>query len=107
MISAVSILTNDESKSEIVSATVDESNGSFDLTVAWSDNSGSSSLLSLKSGDGSTEVQIPLTVSFANDEVTEVVSSDLETASQTMTPGIAQAVSFDIEPNFTNAEPSA
>ncbi|MEH6816988.1 MAG: S8 family serine peptidase [Pseudoalteromonas distincta] len=104
VISAVSILTNDESKSDTVSATVDESNGSFDLTVAWSDNSGSSSLLSLKSGDGSTEVQIPLTVSFANDEVTEVVSTELAAGNQEMIAGKAQPVSFDIEPNFTNAD---
>ena len=104
VISASSILTDEDSMSDTVSASVAESNGSFDLTVKWSDNVSSSSLLSLKSGDDSTEVQIPLTVSFANDEVTEVVSSDLETASQTMTPGVAQAVSFDIEPNFTNSD---
>ncbi|MET6760040.1 S8 family serine peptidase [Pseudoalteromonas sp. NCIMB_1079] len=104
VISAVSILTNDESKSDTVSAAVEESNGSFDLTVAWSDNSGSSSLLSLKSGDGSTEVQIPLTVSFANDEVTETVSTELAAGNQEMIAGKAQSVSFDIEPNFTNAD---
>lgn len=104
VIRASSILTNEESKSDTVSATVAESNGSFDLTVAWSDNSGSSSLLSLKSGDGSTEVQIPLTVSFANDEVTENVSTELAAGNQEMTAGMAQSVSFDIEPNFTNAD---
>lgn len=104
VISAVSILTNDESKSEIVSATVDESNGSFDLTVAWSENVNSSSLLSLKSGTDSTEVQIPLTVSFTDDEVTETVSPEIAASSQELVPGDAYAVSFDIEPNFTNAD---
>ena len=104
VISAASILTNEDSKSDTVSASVEESNGSFDLTVAWSDNASSSSLLSLKSGDGSTEVQIPLTVSFANDEVTETVSTGLAAGNQEMTAGMAQSVSFDIEPNFTNAD---
>ncbi len=104
VISAVSILTNDESKSEIVSATVDESNGSFDLTVAWSENVNSSSLLSLKSGTDSTEIQIPLTVSFTDDEVTETVSPEIAASSQELVPGDAYAVSFDIEPNFTNAD---
>ena len=104
IISAASILTNDESKSDTVTASIEESNGSFDLTVAWSDNVGSSSLLSLKSVDGSAEVQIPLTVSFADDEVAEVVSAELAAGNQEMTAGEPQAVSFNIEPNFTNAD---
>ncbi|MEL0655481.1 S8 family serine peptidase [Pseudoalteromonas issachenkonii] len=104
VIRAASILTNEDSRSDTVSASVEESNGSFDLTVAWSDNTGSSSLLSLKSGDDSAEVQIPLTVSFANDEVTETVSTELAAGNQEMTAGMAQSVSFDIEPNFTNAD---
>lgn len=104
VIRASSILTNEESKSNTVSASVEESNGSFDLTVTWSDNVNSSSLLSLKSGDGSSEVQIPLTVSLADDEVTEMVSAEIEVGNQAIMPGVAQAISFDIEPNFTNAD---
>jgi subtilisin family serine protease len=104
VISVSSILTDDDSKSDTVSASVEETDGEFDLTVDWSDNSGSSSLLSLKSGDGNTEVQIPLTVQYAEDEVSVVVSEELAAESQMMTPGEAQAVSFDIDPNFTTAD---
>jgi len=104
VISVTSILTDDDSKSDTVSASIEQNNSSFDLTVSWTDNTSSSSLLSLKSGDDSKEVQIPLKVTFSDDEVTEKVSTDLEIASQTMTPGEEQAVSFNIAPNFTNAD---
>nr|WP_247664781.1 S8 family serine peptidase [Pseudoalteromonas sp. MMG010] len=103
VIKASAILTDEDSKSESVTASVSENDDSFDLTVNWTDNSTSSSLLSLKSGDD-TQVQIPLTISYAADEVTEVVSDDLAASMQTMTPGEAQAISFEIDPNYSNAD---
>ncbi len=99
-----SILTDTASASEYLSAAVVEGEDDFSVTVSWSDDAPTSAILQLTSGDGSASQQIPLSFTRGEDDVAEMVPSDLVDGNQAMTPGVAQAVSFDLAPNFTNED---
>lgn len=104
IINVTSVLINDESRNDNIIATVKENDNDFDVTIAWTDNASSNSILALTSGDDSSSTQIALSLLRGKNDVKEVISADLKAGLQTMMPGKAQPVSFDIAPNFTNED---
>ncbi len=99
-----SILPNAASLSEHVVASVIEGEDDFSFTVNWSDDTATAGLLIFSSADGSTSTQAVLNFSRVEDDVQEMLPSGLVNGNQEMTPGVAQPVSFEIAPNFTDKD---
>lgn len=93
-----SVLANDESKSTDVSVAVEESEGEFSLTFDWNTDSNSSGILILTSGDQSSEVQVPVSITRKNDV------SHVHSLSDAMTAGVPSRVSFNVAPNFSDED---
>lgn len=104
IITTTSILTDDASKNDNVTVSITENDDSFDLTFQWTDNTPGSSILALVSGDDSSEIQIPFNLLLGEDDVQEILTDELTAGSTEMEPGVAQPISFNIAPNFTNVD---
>jgi subtilisin family serine protease len=94
-----SIVADEASLSESVNATVTDNNGELSITVTWEDGASIAGILEVSSGDDSYSTQLPISVVRGQDDV--VMSTSV---GGTMTPGVKNAVSFNIAPNFTNED---
>lgn len=89
------------------SATPTAADDSFDLALTWTGvEESTGGIVEIKSADaGVTETKvIPWTIALGDSDVEDNVSEDLANGVQTMMPGDAQSVAFDIAPNFTNED---
>jgi hypothetical protein len=89
--------------SEVATTSIVQNETNFDLSLSWTgavDNT--AGLIEIKDAD--TNIILPWSITLGESDVINNVSSDLENGVQTMTPGEAQSVSFDIAANFTNED---
>ena len=93
---------SDDSISETMTLDLTQNEKDFDLTLNWSGAENSAGLIEIKDADSS--IILPWTIVLGEADITVVATDDLVAGSQTMTPGVANRVSFDIEPNFTNED---
>nr|WP_275660539.1 S8 family serine peptidase [Shewanella sp. Isolate13] len=93
-----SVLANEESRSDDVSVSVEESEGEFSLTFDWNTDENTSGILILASGDQSSEVQVPVSITRKNDV------SHIHDLSDSMTAGVPSRVSFNVAPNFSDED---
>ena len=94
--------TNENSVSEGVTASLVQNAESFDLTLNWTGTSNTAGLIELKDADST--VFLPWIISQGEADVVESVTEELKNGVQTMTPGVAQPVAFNIAPNNTNSD---
>ncbi len=92
----------EESISETVTTSLVQNDVSFDLTLNWAGAENSAGLIVLEDAD--SNVALPWSITLGEADVVEAVSEELENGVQTMTPGEAQPVAFEIAPNFTNSD---
>lgn len=92
----------EESISETVTTSLVQNDASFDLTLNWADAVNSTGLIVLEDAD--SNVVLPWSITLGEADVVENVSEELARGVQTMTPGVAQRIAFDLAPNFTNEE---
>ncbi|MBA6293051.1 S8 family serine peptidase [Colwellia sp. MB3u-70] len=92
----------DGSISEVVTTSVIQSDADFDLTLSWTGAENTAGLIELKDAD--SNIVLPWSITLGEPDVVESVSDELENGVQTMTPGEAHPVAFNIAPNFTNSD---
>ena len=95
-----SILTDASSLSTDFSANIAKNNNDFDLSFAWTADTAKSGIIALTGTTGKS-VQIPFNFTRGADDVTFTASKAITTS---MTPGLANPVTFNIAPNFTNED---
>lgn len=89
--------------SEVATTSIVQNETNFDLSLGWTGVVDSTAgLIEIKDAD--TNIILPWSITLGESDVINNVSSDLENGVQTMTPGEAQSVSFDIAANFTNED---
>jgi subtilisin family serine protease len=93
---------NEGSASEAVTAVLSQNATDFDITLNWTGVVNNAGLIEIKDADSS--VVLPWSVTLGEADVVDNVTEELEAGVQTMTPGVAQHVAFDIAPNFTNED---
>ncbi|MFD2165448.1 S8 family serine peptidase [Thalassotalea euphylliae] len=93
---------DEASLSETVSVDVIENGEEFDLNVSWEGLEQSTGYIALSSDEGLTR-QLQYSVVRGEDDVQTNVTGDVQ-AEDVLTPGVAQSLSFDIAPNFENAD---
>jgi len=93
---------NEDSISEVATASLMQNDGDFDLTINWSGASNNAGLVELKDAD--SNFVIPWSISLGEADVVEDIATELMSGLQTMEPGVAQPVAFNIAPNFTNSD---
>jgi len=93
---------NEDSISEVATASLMQNDDDFDLTINWSGASNNAGLVELKDAD--SNFVIPWSISLGESDVVEDVTDELLDGLQTMEPGVAQPVAFEIAPNFTNSD---
>jgi subtilisin family serine protease len=93
---------NEDSISEVVTTSLMQNDGDFDLTINWSGASNNAGLVELKDAD--SNFVIPWSISLGEADVVEDIATELMSGLQTMEPGVAQPVAFNIAPNFTNSD---
>ncbi|PKG74112.1 peptidase S8 [Shewanella sp. GutCb] len=98
VVSITSVLATDESLSDDVSVSVEESDGEFSLTFDWDTDKSSAGILILESGASANAIQLPYSITRKND-VTHMAN-----LSDAMPAGVASRVSFDVEPNFSDED---
>ncbi|AZQ83051.1 GlyGly-CTERM sorting domain-containing protein [Colwellia sp. Arc7-635] len=101
----VKVLTtefSDDSISETMTVALTQNEKDFDLTLNWTGAENTAGLIEVADADSS--VSLPWSIVLGEADITVVATDDLVAGSQTMTPGVANRVSFDIEPNFTNED---
>ena len=94
---------DDSSISNSVSTTIIERENDFDLTFNWSDVGNVNGLMLLTSTNAES-IKIPWSIVQGAPDVKVVVTDDLAAGNQAMTPGITNAISFNIAPNLTNID---
>lgn len=95
--------TSEEFISEAVEANITSETDGFDLALSWSGvTSTTAGLIELKDAD--SNLILPWSITLGESDVVESVSDDLENGLQTMTPGEAHPVAFNVAPNFTNSD---
>jgi subtilisin family serine protease len=92
----------DGSISEVVTTSVIQNDLDFDLTLSWTGAENTAGLIELKDAD--SNIVLPWSITLGEPDVVESVSDELENGVQTMTPGEAHPVAFNIAPNFTNSD---
>ena len=101
----VKVLTtefSDDSISETMTVALTQNEKDFDLTLNWTGAANTAGLIEVADADSS--VSLPWSIVLGEADVKVVATDDLIAGSQTMTPGVANRISFDIEPNFTNED---
>jgi subtilisin family serine protease len=93
---------NEDSISEVVTTSLMQNANDFDLTLSWTGAGNNAGLIELKDAD--SNFVIPWSISLGEADVVEVITDELMNGVQTMTPGVAQPVAFEIAPNFTNSD---
>ncbi|WP_299801613.1 S8 family serine peptidase [uncultured Shewanella sp.] len=93
-----SVLANEESLSDDVSVAVEESEGEFSLTFDWDSDNSVSGIVILESGDKLHQVQVPISITRKDDV------SHIHSLSDAMVAGVASRVSFNVAPNFSDAD---
>lgn len=88
--------------SEVVTTTITQNASDFDLTLDWEGAENTAGLIEIKDAD--SNLILPWSITLGEADVVEAVSEELENGVQTMTPGEAQPVAFEIAPNFTNSD---
>ncbi|MFB0980541.1 MAG: S8 family serine peptidase [Alteromonadaceae bacterium] len=93
---------NEDSISEVVTTSLMQNANDFDLTLTWTGARNNAGLVELKDAD--SNFVIPWSISLGKSDVVEVIADELVNGLQTMEPGVAQPVAFEIAPNFTNSD---
>lgn len=93
-----SVLANEASLSDEVSVAVEESEGEFSLTFDWDTNESMSGIVILESGNLAHQVQVPVSVTRKDDV------AHIHNLSDAMAAGVASRVSFNVAPNFSDAD---
>lgn len=94
-----SLDTSETGLSETVAATVSEQENGFSFTLDWTDDAETAGVIQFSSGDMSSSTNVDFELVKGQDDV--VMSTSV---GGTMTPGVKNAVSFNIAPNFTNED---
>jgi subtilisin family serine protease len=92
----------EDSISEVITTSVIQNNADFDLTLSWTGAENIAGLIELKDAD--SNIVLPWSITLGEPDVVASVSDELENGVQTMTPGEAHPVAFNIAPNFTNSD---
>lgn len=104
MLEISSVITDDDSLSDTLSATITENEDDFSVTINWTDELPVGGFLTLSSADESYATQLPIKFVRGADDVEHMVSAEILADNQELIPGIAQSVAFNIAPNFTNED---
>ena len=93
---------SEKSISEVVTTSLTQNDTDFDLTLNWTGAENGAGLIELTDADSS--IVLPWSITLGESDVEEDITDDLSNSLQTMVPGVAHPVSFNIAPNFTNSD---
>ena len=94
---------DDSFLSNAVTTSINERESDFDLTFNWSDIGNVNGLMLLSSSNAET-IKLPWSIVQGKPDVQVMVTEDLAAGNQSMTPGIINAISFNIAPNSSNSD---
>lgn len=104
MLEISSVIANEDSLSDTLSATITENESDFSITIDWNAELPVNGFLTLSSADESYATLLPIKFVRGANDVEHMVSDELLNGNPEMAPGVAQQVSFNIAPNFTNED---